>query len=145
MGGARREIMSENMPEKERTAAKLLSPLSCGCASLSIQQKACSDDIRAYWQASDANANCRSNLATSLFTPGIKLKNTASNFIPGFPHHHSQCDIYSLARCPFSLPLPLTPPPLSLLIYIIHCEANKDKSRKWCQIYTERKYICLWD
>ncbi len=64
--------------------------------------------LSAYWQASEANANCRANLATSLFTLGIKLKNTASNFIPGLPHHHSQCDIYSLAWCPFSLPLPLT-------------------------------------
>lgn len=66
--------------------------------------------LSAYWQASDTDTNCRSNLATSLFTTGIKLKNTASNFIPGFPLHHSQGDIYSLARCPFSHPLPLTPP-----------------------------------
>lgn len=70
--------------------------------------------LSAYWQASDTNANCRSNLATCLFTLGIKLKNTASNFIPGFPHRHTQCDIYSLAWCPFSPPLRLNPS-LSLL------------------------------
>lgn len=45
--------------------------------------------LSAYWQASDTNANSRSNLATSLFTLGIKLKNTASNFIPGFLYHRS--------------------------------------------------------
>lgn len=55
--------------------------------------------------------NCSSNLATSLFTLGIKLKNRASNFIPGFLLLYSQSDIYSLVCSPFSLP-----PPLSLSI-----------------------------
>lgn len=97
--------------------------------------------LSAYWQACDVNANGRSNLATSLFTLGIKLKNTASNFIPGFLHHHSQCDIYSLAWCPFSLPLPLTPS-FSLLIDKTVC-SKQGRSGKWCQLYTEWKYICL--
>lgn len=84
---------------------------SCGLACVSVSERGAAGMFWWLWastQTSDDNANWRSNLVTSLFTLGIKLKNTTSNFIPGFPHHTSQCDIYLLARCPFFLSL--TPP-----------------------------------
>lgn len=60
--------------------------------------------LSAYWQDSDDDAIRVFNLAASLSTLGIKLKNTASNFIPGFLRRLLICDIYSLERCPFTVP-----------------------------------------
>lgn len=91
----------------------------------------------AYWQTLDDNANRRCNLATSLFTLGIKLKNTTSNFIPGFPHYTSQCDIYLLVRCPFFLSLT---PPFTLLTDNTEQKTGKVEGRKIIQLYTVWKY-----
>lgn len=62
--------------------------------------------------------------ATSLFTVGITLNNTASNFIPGFSLHSSQNDIYMYFNAlPFFFPLPTTLP-------ITHCSINNESRMK---------------
>lgn len=83
--------------------------------ALSAKQQGCFGNSGRIDRLLTKNVNCRYNLPASLFTLGIKLRNTTSNFIPGFTHHPSQRDIYWLVRCPFSLPLYLSPSVLPLM------------------------------
>ena len=65
--------------------------------------------LSAYWQAPDDSANRRSNHGASLFILGIKLKNTASNFIPGFPDPLFTLWHLLTSMMPFLSPAPWLP------------------------------------
>lgn len=62
--------------------------------------------------------------ATSLFTVGIKLKNTATNFIPGFSLDSSQSDSYMHFNAVSFYPAPCNSLPIT------HSSINKKSQMK---------------